>query len=68
MADNYAAAITRFVSNLISGRKNSHGGQFILDMHSARAFIIQGERTIATPDGRRAGEETSKNASPSPGS
>lgn len=67
MADYYAATITRFVSNLITGCKNSHGGQIILEMHSARAFVIHGERTIATPDGRRAGEETSKNASPSPG-
>lgn len=66
-SDYYAAAITRFVYSLMAGKKNSHGGQFLLEMHSARAFIIHGERTKATPDGRRAGDETSKNASPSPG-
>lgn len=67
MADYYAATITRVVSNLLTGRKNSHGGQFILEMHSARAFIMHGEATLATPDGRMMGEETSKNASPAPG-
>jgi formate C-acetyltransferase len=36
-------------------------------MHSARAFIIHGEKTKATPDGRKAGQELSKNASPTPG-
>ena len=36
-------------------------------MHSARGFILQGDKTLATPDGRRMGEELSKNASPHPG-
>lgn len=67
MTDHYAAAITRFVAELIRSRKNSHGGRYVLEMHSARAFVIQGEKTIASPDGRKAGEEISKNASPSPG-
>lgn len=67
MADNYAATITRFVSEIIRSEKNSHGGRYVLEMHSARGFVIHGEKTIATPDGRRAGNETSKNASPSPG-
>lgn len=68
MADNYAAAIMRFVSDMLTGRKNSHGGRFNLEMHSARAYLIQGEKTKATPDGRNLGDETSKNASPAPGS
>lgn len=68
MSDNYAAAIVRFVHNLLAGKKNSHGGKFNLELHSARAFILHGEKTKATPDGRKAGEETSKNASPTQGS
>lgn len=64
VADSYAAAIVRHVSKWISGYVNSHGGGMELELHSARAFIIHGEKTIATPDGRKAGEETSKNASP----
>ena len=67
MADNYAAAIVRFFSNLISGRKNGHGSHYLFEMHSARAFIVHGEKTAATPDGRKCGEEMSKNASPHPG-
>lgn len=67
MADNYAAAIVRFFSNLISSRKNGHGNHYLFEMHSARAFIVHGEKTAATPDGRKRGEEMSKNASPHPG-
>jgi formate C-acetyltransferase len=66
-ADHYAAAIVRFMSNLISGRKNGHDNPYLFELHSARAFIIQGDKTLATPDGRKGGEELSKNASPHPG-
>lgn len=66
-ADHYAAAIVRFISNLISDRKNGHGNPYLFELHSARAFIVQGDKTLATPDGRKSGEELSKNASPHPG-
>ena len=33
-------------------------------MHSAMQFVWQGEKTEATPDGRKTGDEISKNASP----
>ena len=68
MADSYAASVTRFVHDIYAGKTNSHGGKYLLEMHSARAFIIHGKATLATPDGRRYGDETSKNASPAPGS
>ena len=67
LSDSYACAITRQVADLVHGRRNSHGGRYQLELHSARMFILHGERTLATPDGRRAGEEMSKNASPTPG-
>lgn len=35
--------------------------------HSARQFIVQGEKTAATPDGRKEGDEFSKNLSPTMG-
>jgi formate C-acetyltransferase len=35
--------------------------------HNARQFIEEGEKTGATPDGRRKGEEFSKNLSPTMG-
>lgn len=67
MSDHYAAAIVRFISNLVSGSKNGHENGYLFELHSARAFILQGEKTLATPDGRKSGEELSKNASPQPG-
>ena len=67
MADSYAAAIVRFIHDRLTGRINSHGGRTNLELHSARTFISHGRRTKATPDGRKAGDENSKNASPSPG-
>ena len=47
--------------------KNGHGCKYGLELHSAKAFIIHGEKTKATPDGRKFGQEISKNASPHPG-
>jgi formate C-acetyltransferase len=64
MSNQYAAALVRKLSNVISGRRNGHGCPYLIELHSARAFIIQGEKTCATPDGRKCGEELSKNASP----
>lgn len=66
-ADFYADAFHKFYAKNLAGRRNSHGGTYGYELHSARAFIEQGLRVEATPDGRRAGEETSKNASPVPG-
>ena len=66
-ADSYAAAILAFTHNLYISIKNSHGGRHSVELHSARAYIVHGEKTSATPDGRHAGEEMSKNASPTPG-
>lgn len=66
-ADSYAASILTFTHDLYAGVKNSHGGRHSVELHSARAYLMHGDKTIATPDGRRAGEEMSKNASPTPG-
>ncbi len=68
VADNYGASIMRHFYDISSSRRNTHGGRYPLEMHSARAFVIHGQKTKATPDGRYAGDETSKNASPHPGS
>ena len=43
------------------------GGAFFASGHCARQFIVLGEKTGATPDGRKAGEEMSKNLSPTMG-
>ena len=67
VADSYACAIHQFFAAQFAGRRNCRGGHYEYELHSARAFIEMGSRTEATPDGRFAGDETSKNASPAPG-
>lgn len=62
--DSIAEAIGRFCSNKINMRPNSRGGFYKAAMHSARTFITLGELTGATPDGRKKGDEMSKNISP----
>ncbi|MBE6619002.1 MAG: hypothetical protein E7626_04365 [Ruminococcaceae bacterium] len=67
IADSYADAIHQFFASHFSGRKNCHGGNYEYELHSARAFIDQGKKTEATPDGRRDWDDTSKNVSPTVG-
>ena len=61
-----AELIDTFASQL-NGRPNSRGGIFLASGHCARQFIVLGGRTGATPDGRKSGEEMSKNLSPTMG-
>ena len=61
-----AELIATFAGQL-NGRPNSRGGVFLASGHCARQFIELGEKTGATPDGRKAGEEMSKNLSPTMG-
>ena len=65
--DAMAEGLARFLANKINLRPNARNGFYVASMHSARTFIILGEKTGATPDGRLAGEEMSKNASPTMG-
>lgn len=67
VADTYASAMASYFSNKVNNTPNSRGGVYKAIFHSARAFVTQGEKTGALPDGRRAGEELSKNASAVPG-
>ena len=52
----------------VNGKPNARGGRFLLSGHCARAFLYLGEQTGATPDGRKAGAEMSKNLSATMGS
>ena len=61
-----AEAIQTF-ADCINGKPNSRGGVFLASGHCARQYIVLGEKTGATPDGRRKGEEISKNMSPTMG-
>ncbi len=51
----------------LNGKPNSRGGVFLAVGHSARQYLDLGAKTGATPDGRRMGEEMSKNLSPTMG-
>ena len=63
-ADFYAAALHRWLSMYITGQKNSRGSVYKTGAPSTLHFIMQGKTTKATPDGRKAGEELSKNSAP----
>ncbi len=65
--DIYSESLATFFATRVNGNANSRGGVYKAIMHTAMEFVWQGEKTGATPDGRKAGEETSKNASPSVG-
>ena len=49
------------------GLPNARGGKYVCYGLNSRGYINAGEATGATPDGRRAGEELSKNMAPAIG-
>ena len=59
--------IARCFARQANNIPNSRGGRFVAGGHSSRRFVDFGKLTGATPDGRLAGEELSKNLSPAPG-
>jgi formate C-acetyltransferase len=66
-ANALGAALIDCFAGQLNGKPNSKGGQFLASGHCARQYIVLGEKTGATPDGRRKGEEMSKNLSPTMG-
>ena len=66
-ANTLGAEIIEAFASQINGKPNSRGGIFIASGHCARMFLHFGVKTGATPDGRRAGDEMSKNMSPTMG-
>ena len=66
--DRFAQMLSRTIGNYVNGRPNSRGGEWYSSVHCAKQFVVEGEKTGATPDGRFSGEEMSKNASPRMGS
>lgn len=63
-ADACAAKLFRWFNEYITGRPNGRGGVYKAGVPSTMEFITQGLKTEATPDGRRAGEECSRNVQP----
>ena len=66
-ANALGAEIAETYAAQLNGIPNSRGGVFLASGHSARQYIELGKKTGATPDGRLAGEEISKNMSPTMG-
>jgi len=66
-ADNMAIKLGNFLDSKINRIPNARGGKYWASLHAARHYIVLGNKTGATPDGRMAGEEMSKNASPTMG-
>ena len=66
--DRYAHAITTFVAQRVNMRPNAHNGHYVSSLHCARQFIEMGKKTAASPEGRKCGEELSKNISAAMGS
>ena len=65
--DIYAESMAAYFASKVNNHSNARGGVYKAVMHSAMVFVWEGEKTGATPDGRYAGDEISKNASPSVG-
>lgn len=69
LPDSIAKEITEFVCEKIAGKPNAknRNGRWNVGFHVARQSYDQGAKTAASPDGRRKGEELSKNLSASMG-
>ncbi|OGV51952.1 MAG: hypothetical protein A2017_04825 [Lentisphaerae bacterium GWF2_44_16] len=65
--DKMAKDITEAIARRYHGKPNGRGGFYTVSLHSSNRFIQWAENVEATPDGRRKGEELSKNMSPTQG-
>ena len=65
--NRYTEAMSAYFASKVNNRPNARGGVYKAIMHTAMEFVWEGEKTGATPDGRYAGDEISKNGSPSIG-
>mgnify|MGYP004474827875 FL=1 len=65
--DRYTEAMSAYFASKVNNRPNARGGVYKAIMHTAMEFVWAGKKTGATPDGRYAGDEISKNGSPSVG-
>ena len=60
-ADELTKEITDFCASLVNNKPNGRGGVFKAALFSIDRYVKMGELTMATPDGRLAGEILSKN-------
>ncbi len=62
--DLLARELSKYAADLVNNKKNSRGGVFKAGLYSIDRCFTYGAATMATPDGRSAGEPLSKNLSP----
>ena len=60
-ADALTKELATFCANLVNNQPNGRGGVFKASLFSIDYFVSYGRKTMATPDGRFAGEVLSKN-------
>ena len=60
-ADELARELSRFCAELVNNKPNGRGGVFKAALFTIDYCFRTGARTMATPDGRHAGEPLSKN-------
>ena len=61
VADEIAREFADYCASLVNNKPNSRGGVFKASLFSIDFFVYYGEKTMATPDGRKNGEILSKN-------
>ena len=61
VADDVARELSDYCAALVNNKPNSRGGVFKASLFSIDYFVPYGEKTMATPDGRKHGEILSKN-------
>ena len=64
VADELTREIADFCASLVNNKPNGRGGVFKAALFSIDRYVRLGEQTMATPDGRLAGEILSKNLCP----
>lgn len=65
--DMMAKKFTEAVARRYHGKPNGRGGRYTVSLHSSNRFFQWAEKIEATPDGRRRGDEVSKNMSATQG-
>lgn len=64
LPDTIFKHLTETLAKNINARVNARMGKYTTSLHGAETFVTMGRLTGATPDGRLAQEEFSKNATP----
>lgn len=67
MPDSIAVDIVNFIQDYLKDKKNSRGGIWVSYSHVARQSYTWADKTMSTPNGRKRGEELSKNVTPTLG-